>query len=80
MAEINSLEEHEALQYEIHRRGYNKYGVRSDAYIPYIVCQVRCIHIKCGSVIVVSQGGLVNQMYRFWLADTTSMVSGQMHI
>ena len=33
MAEINSLEEHEALQYEIHRRGYNKYGVRSDAYL-----------------------------------------------
>ena len=33
MAEINSLDEHEALQYEILRRGYNKYGVRSDAYI-----------------------------------------------
>ena len=29
VAVIDSLEEHEALQYEIHRRGYNKYGVRS---------------------------------------------------
>ena len=33
VANINSRDEHEALQYEIHRRGYNKYGVRSDAYI-----------------------------------------------
>ena len=30
-------------------------------------------------VSVVSQCGLVSQMYRMWLADTTSTVSGQMH-
>ena len=33
VAEINSLDEHEAVQYEIQRRGYNKYAIRSDAYI-----------------------------------------------
>ena len=33
VAEINSLDEHMAVEYEIHRRGYNKYGVRSDAFV-----------------------------------------------
>ena len=61
MAEINSLDEHEALQYEILRRGYNKYGVRSDAYF-----------LRPESLYFSTFETFYSQMHRFWLAETTS--------
>ena len=57
MAEINSLDEHEALQYEILRRGYNKYGVRSEAYF----LRPESLYFST-----------FETFYRFWLAETTS--------
>ena len=70
MAEINSLDEHEALQYEILRRGYNKYGVRSDAYF----LRPESLYFSTFETFLYFSTfeTFYSQMHRFWLAETTS--------